>query len=99
MFRRRKVFLRLNNSKDVKKSVKWRSYSCRKLFLKTSPGNTNWGSVIVPLTSCFTGLDKSVMIIKTKIVSCHIADSRPVKQEVKGTMILPPLVFPDFTNF
>jgi hypothetical protein len=32
--------------------------------------------------------------IKTKIVSCHTADSKPVKQEVKGTVILPPLVFP-----
>jgi hypothetical protein len=32
--------------------------------------------------------------IKTKIVSSHIADSKPVKQEVNGTVILPPLVFP-----
>jgi hypothetical protein len=32
--------------------------------------------------------------IKTKIVSCHTADSKPVKQEVNGTVILPPLVFP-----
>ncbi len=34
------------------------------------------------------------MQIKTKIVSSHTADSKPVKQEVNGTMILPPLVFP-----
>jgi hypothetical protein len=34
--------------------------------------------------------------IKTKIVSSHTADSKPVKQEVKGTVILPPLVFPAF---
>ncbi len=33
------------------------------------------------------------MQIKTKIVSCHTGDSKPVKQEVNGTMILPPLVF------
>ncbi len=46
------------------------------------------------LTSCLTGLDKFVLQIKTKIVSCHIADSKPVKQEVNGTVILPPLVFP-----
>jgi hypothetical protein len=46
------------------------------------------------LTSCLTGLDLSVWQIKTKIVSCHTADSKPVKQEVNGTMILPPLVFP-----
>jgi hypothetical protein len=32
--------------------------------------------------------------IKTKIVCCHIADSKPVKQEVNGIVILPPLVFP-----
>jgi hypothetical protein len=30
--------------------------------------------------------------VKTKIVSCHTADSKPVKQEVNGTVILPPLV-------
>jgi hypothetical protein len=27
--------------------------------------------------------------IKTKIVSCHTADYKPVKQEVNGTVILP----------
>jgi hypothetical protein len=32
--------------------------------------------------------------IKTKIVSSHTADSKPVKQEVNGTVILPSLVFP-----
>jgi hypothetical protein len=25
---------------------------------------------------------------------CHTTDSKPVKQEVNGTVILPPLVFP-----
>jgi hypothetical protein len=39
-------------------------------------------------------LDQSVLQLKTKNVSCHTADSKPVKQEVNGTMILPPLVFP-----
>jgi hypothetical protein len=33
--------------------------------------------------------------IKTKIVSSHTAESKPVKQEVSGTIILPPLAFPD----
>jgi len=37
--------------------------------------------------------------IKTKIVSCHTADPKPVKQEVNGTVILPPLVFPGWPNF
>jgi hypothetical protein len=32
--------------------------------------------------------------IKTKIVSCHTANSKPVKQEVNSTVILPHLVFP-----
>ncbi len=57
-------------------------------------GNTKGGSSTVPLTSCLNGLDWSVLQIKTKIVSCHTADSKPVKQEVNGTVILPPLVFP-----
>jgi hypothetical protein len=35
--------------------------------------------------------------IKTKIVSCHTAVSKPVKQEVNGTVILPPFVFPGLT--
>jgi hypothetical protein len=30
--------------------------------------------------------------IKTKIVSSHTTDSKPVKQEVKSTVRLPPLV-------
>jgi hypothetical protein len=60
-------------------------------------GNTKEGSIIVPLTSCLTGLDYSVLQIKPKIVSCHIDDSKPVKQEVNSTVILPPLVFPDKT--
>jgi len=54
------------------------------------PGNTKGGSITVLLTSCLTGLDKSVLQIKTKIVSCHTANSKPVKQEVNGTVILPP---------
>ncbi len=33
------------------------------------------------------------MQIKTMLVSCHQAASKPVKQEVNGTVILPPLVF------
>jgi hypothetical protein len=28
-----------------------------------------------------------------KVVSCHTTNSKPVKQEVNGTVILPPLVF------
>jgi hypothetical protein len=32
--------------------------------------------------------------MKTKIVSCNTADSKPVKQEVNGTVTFPPLEFP-----
>jgi hypothetical protein len=56
------------------------------------------GSITVPLTSCLTGLDWSVFQIKTKIVSNQTADFKPVKQEVNGTVILPPLVFPVSTE-
>jgi hypothetical protein len=53
-------------------------------------GNTKGRSITVPLTSCLTGLDESVLQMKTKIVSCHnTADSKPVKQEVNGTVIHP----------
>ncbi len=57
-------------------------------------GNAKWGSITVPLTSCLTSLDKSVLQIKATIFSCHTADYKPVKQEINGTVILPPLVFP-----
>ncbi len=40
----------------------------------------------------------SALQIKTKIVSCHTADSKPVKHEVNGTVILPPSVFPALIN-
>ncbi len=54
-------------------------------------GNTKGGSITVPLTSCFTGLDESVL---QKNVSCHTANSKAVKKEVNDTVLLPPLVFP-----
>ncbi len=37
------------------------------------------------------------MYIKTKKFICHTADSKTVKQEVNGTVILPSLVFPGLT--
>ncbi len=56
--------------------------------------DTKGGSITVLLTSCLTGLDKSILQIKTKIVNCDTADSEPVKWQVNDTVILPPLVFP-----
>ncbi len=64
------------------------------MSLHTNQGTLKGGSITVQLTSCLTGLDKSVLQVKTKIVRSHTADSKPVKQEVKGTVILPPLVLP-----
>ncbi len=75
---------------------KWVKKDIRGQQLHTTPGNTKGGSIIIPLTSsCLTGWDKSVLQIKTKLVSCHTADSKPVNQEFSGTVICPPLVFPD----
>ncbi len=56
--------------------------------------NTKGGNITVLLISCLTGLDSSVLQIKTKIISSHTADSKPVKQEVNDTVILHHLVFP-----
>jgi hypothetical protein len=64
------------------------------LICSDQPGNTKGGCIIVPLTSCLTGLDQSVLQIKTEFVSSHTAVSKPVKQEVNSIVILPPLVFP-----
>ncbi len=63
------------------------------LFQTLQSGNIKGESITVLLTSCLTGLDQSVSQIKTKIVISHTADSKPFKQEVNGTVILPPLVF------
>jgi hypothetical protein len=57
--------------------------------LYAGAGNTKWGIITVPLTSCLIGLDSSVSQIKTKNVSSHTADSKLVKQGVNGTVILP----------
>ncbi len=38
------------------------------------------------------------MQIKTNIISCHTADSKPVKQEVNSTLILTHLIFPGTLN-
>jgi hypothetical protein len=60
--------------------------------------NIKGRSITVLLTSCLTGIGL-VCFAKKTIVSCHTADSKPVKQEVNGTMILSHLVFPDQNIF
>jgi hypothetical protein len=63
-----------------------------KFKIRDSPGILKGDSV--QLTPFLTGLDQSVLRMKTKTVSCHTANSKQAKQEVNSTMILPPLVFP-----
>jgi hypothetical protein len=58
-------------------------------FLKHLEVSTKGGSITVPLISCLTGLDEPVLQIKTKIASYQTDNSKPVKQEVNGTVILP----------
>jgi len=53
-------------------------------------GNTN---ITVPLTSCLTGLESAALQL-TIFFICKTDWSKLVQQEVNGTVILPPLVFP-----
>ncbi len=59
---------------------------CNQGILKGEVSLYHWPPVWLVWISLF-------LKIKTKIVCCHTADSKPVKQEVDGTVILPPLVF------
>jgi hypothetical protein len=52
------------------------------------------GSITVPLTSCLTGLELVVCQQTIFVFICKTDLSKPVKQEVNGTVIPPPLVFP-----
>ncbi len=73
--------------------INFNTILCQGRESNPQPGNTKVGSSTVLLTYGLTGLDWSVLQIKTKTASCHTADSKPVKQEVNGTVILPRLVF------
>jgi hypothetical protein len=86
------VVLNMTNF-HVEQSGFW-SLRERSIFWCPTTGNTKGGSISVQLTSCLTGLDYPVLQLKAKIVSCYTAYSKPVKQEVNGTVILPPFVFP-----
>jgi hypothetical protein len=57
-------------------------------------GNTKGGSITVQLTSCLTGLESAVWQLTIFVFICKTDKSKPVKQEVNSTVILPPLVFP-----
>jgi hypothetical protein len=61
------------------------------------PGNTKGGSITVPLTSCLTDLELVVWQLTSFVLICKTDYSKQVKPEVNGTVILPPLVFPETT--
>ncbi len=77
-------------------SAKTRSIFFLKLYLGLRwngglvPGNTKGGSIPVPLTSCLTGLESDVRQLKIFVFICNADKSKPVKQEVNGTVIFPP---------
>ncbi len=64
------------------------------LYCMVWAGNTKGGSITVPLTSCLTGLEWAVWQLTIFVFICKPDHSKPVKQEVNGTVILPTLVFP-----
>jgi hypothetical protein len=47
------------------------------------------GSITVPLTSCLTGLESAVWQLTIFVFICKTDYSKPVKQEVNGTVIIP----------
>jgi len=57
-------------------------------------GNTKGGSITVPLTSCLTALESAVLLLAILAFIFKTDESKPVKQGVNYTVILPPLVFP-----
>jgi len=64
----------------------------------SNQGILKGGSITVLLTSCLTWFGLVCLAYRNKKkFSCHTADSKPVKQEVNSTVILPPLVFPGLT--
>ncbi len=56
-----------------------------------APGNTKGGSITVLLTSCLTGLESAVWQLTIFVFICKTYYSKPVKEEVMGTVILQPI--------
>jgi hypothetical protein len=52
------------------------------------------GSTTVPLTSCLTGLESAARLLKIFVFIGKTYESKPVKQEVNSTVLLPPLELP-----
>ncbi len=70
------------------------SLSLRLLGNRARPGNTKGGSITVLLTSCLTGLKLFVWQLTIFVIICKTDWSKPVKQEVNGTVIFPPHSIP-----
>jgi hypothetical protein len=66
-------------------------------FVSVQPGNTKGGKYHCTIDLLFDWFGLVCFAYKNKKFSSHTADSKPVKQEVNGTVILPPLVFPGST--
>jgi hypothetical protein len=64
-------------------------------FAKKQTGNTKGGSITLPLTSCLIGLESAVWLLTIFVFLCKTDKSKPVKQEINGTVIVPPLAFPE----
>ncbi len=62
------------------------------LMIKLPSGNTKGGSIQSTVDLLFDWFGLFCFANNNK--SCHTADSKPVKQEVNGKVILPALVFP-----
>jgi len=58
------------------------------------PGKSKGGSITVPLTSCLTGLESIVGLLTIFVFKCKTELSKPVKQEVNGTMDTSPFSIP-----
>ncbi len=65
----------------------------KKLLRSFKAGNTKGGSMTVLLTSCLTGLESAVRQLTFFVFICKTDLSKPVKQEVNSTVILPLKVF------
>jgi hypothetical protein len=58
----------------------------------TFPFSIPWFNVLY--FYCLIGLESAVLQLTFFVFICKTDSSKPVKQEVNGTMILSPLVFP-----
>ncbi len=77
-------------------NISWRALHAldHYIWVWHQPVNTKGGSITVLLTSCLIGLESAVWQLRIFVFMSKTDLSKPVKQEVNSTVILPPLVFP-----